>query len=183
MRHFENSAPRSASPKQIAFIERLSNEKQMSDDMARRVAWATDGQNFVGMRAASGLIDELLATSRKSATTTSSARRTYVDPPLGIHVINGEYRKVKDTRSGQRVGFVFDGASFEYAGKKGLAGLSDDTVATAEQAAAFGHEHGFCCYCSRGLTDERSTSVGYGPICAVRYGLEWGSVADEEAAA
>lgn len=41
-------------------------------------------------------------------------------------------------------------------------------------AAAHGRQVGSCCFCSRALTDERSTSVGYGPICAARFGLPWG---------
>ena len=36
-----------------------------------------------------------------------------------------------------------------------------------------GHLTGSCCFCARHLSDERSTSHGYGPICANRYGLVW----------
>lgn len=43
-------------------------------------------------------------------------------------------------------------------------------------AAEYGKLHGKCCFCSKGLTDEKSTSVGYGPICAQHYGLPWGDV-------
>jgi hypothetical protein len=60
---------------------------------------------------------------------------------------------------------------------EGIAGaLADLGGNLAERAAAFGHETGVCCFCSRGLTDERSVTVGYGPICAERYGLPWGTV-------
>jgi Family of unknown function (DUF6011) len=45
---------------------------------------------------------------------------------------------------------------------------------TAEQAAQFGHDHGACVYCGKGLTDDRSTRVGYGPDCAATHGLPWG---------
>ena len=41
-------------------------------------------------------------------------------------------------------------------------------------AAAYGHLHGSCCFCNRALSDERSTTVGYGPICAGHFGLAWG---------
>lgn len=41
-------------------------------------------------------------------------------------------------------------------------------------AAAYGKLTGNCCFCRRGLTDERSTDVGYGPVCAKNYGLNWG---------
>ena len=41
-------------------------------------------------------------------------------------------------------------------------------------AAEYGRLTGNCCFCGRELTDERSTSVGYGPVCAVHYHLPWG---------
>lgn len=44
----------------------------------------------------------------------------------------------------------------------------------ARDASAYGHRTGVCCFCSTGLTDERSVTVGYGPICAERWGLPWG---------
>lgn len=40
--------------------------------------------------------------------------------------------------------------------------------------AIAGKETGNCCYCWRELTDPRSLAVGYGPICAGKYGLPWG---------
>lgn len=48
------------------------------------------------------------------------------------------------------------------------------------KAAQFGRDHGNCIFCSKDLTDERSDpgkgGVGYGPKCAVKYGLPWGEV-------
>lgn len=44
----------------------------------------------------------------------------------------------------------------------------------AHEAAEYGRLTGQCCFCARRLDDERSTSVGYGPICASNYGLAWG---------
>jgi hypothetical protein len=41
-------------------------------------------------------------------------------------------------------------------------------------ASAHGRKTGQCCFCARPLTDGRSVSVGYGPICADRFGLPWG---------
>ena len=46
--------------------------------------------------------------------------------------------------------------------------------APLQRAVAAGHETGNCCFCGRELTDERSVSAGYGPICAGHYGLPWG---------
>jgi hypothetical protein len=41
-------------------------------------------------------------------------------------------------------------------------------------SAEFGRSTGICCFCGRELTDERSVSVGRGPICSDRFGLPWG---------
>jgi hypothetical protein len=46
----------------------------------------------------------------------------------------------------------------------------------AAAAADYGHTTSHCCFCRRDLTDERSVTVGYGPICAERWGLPWGEV-------
>ncbi|MCL4743806.1 MAG: hypothetical protein KJZ83_00175 [Burkholderiaceae bacterium] len=44
----------------------------------------------------------------------------------------------------------------------------------AETAAEYGKLTGRCCFCSLPLTDPKSTAVGYGKVCAHRYGLPWG---------
>lgn len=46
--------------------------------------------------------------------------------------------------------------------------------APAETAAAHGKLTGHCCFCNRGLEDDRSTEQGYGPVCAKNYDLPWG---------
>jgi hypothetical protein len=55
------------------------------------------------------------------------------------------------------------------------AGLRRFAADPANVAAEHGRLTGHCCFCNRGLEDERSTSVGYGPICADHYGLPWGA--------
>jgi hypothetical protein len=44
----------------------------------------------------------------------------------------------------------------------------------AQTAGRYGRLTGGCSFCSHGLKDERSTQVGYGPVCAKRFGLVWG---------
>lgn len=39
-----------------------------------------------------------------------------------------------------------------------------------------GRTQGACCFCSRPLDTDASQTVGYGPICADKYGLPWGEV-------
>lgn len=46
-------------------------------------------------------------------------------------------------------------------------------------AAQHGVATGECCFCARELTTKESRSVGYGPVCAERHGLEWGKVDPE----
>jgi hypothetical protein len=45
----------------------------------------------------------------------------------------------------------------------------------AGMASAYGKRTGNCCFCRKGLTDDRSVSVGYGPVCAGHYRLPWGT--------
>lgn len=56
-----------------------------------------------------------------------------------------------------------------------LASLQSFAANPAQQAAAHGHLTGNCCFCTRPLSDARSTSVGYGPVCADHWGLPWGA--------
>lgn len=45
----------------------------------------------------------------------------------------------------------------------------------AKVAAEYGHLTGNCCFCARKLSDDRSIAVGYGQICARKFGLPWGA--------
>lgn len=53
----------------------------------------------------------------------------------------------------------------------------------AGYAAAYGRRTGSCCFCRRELTDARSVTVGYGPICAENFGLPWGERVESTAQA
>lgn len=50
----------------------------------------------------------------------------------------------------------------------------------AKVATEYGKLTGRCCLCNRKLEDERSTAVGYGPVCAKHYGLPWGGVTETD---
>lgn len=72
-------------------------------------------------------------------------------------------RLVVGTRDGRKH------VSWEYAPGVGatLAGMRPMTV---EDAAAFGHLHGFCFRCCKPLTDPTSVRQGYGPVCIKKIG-------------
>lgn len=44
----------------------------------------------------------------------------------------------------------------------------------SDTAGKYGRLTGGCSFCNKPLKDERSTSVGYGPVCAENFGLNWG---------
>lgn len=44
----------------------------------------------------------------------------------------------------------------------------------ASVAAQYGLKTGRCCFCGLELTNQASLLVGYGPICAEKFGLPWG---------
>lgn len=53
--------------------------------------------------------------------------------------------------------------------------LMELAINPAKVAAEYGRLLGNCCFCDIALSDERSTEVGYGPICAKNWGLKWGN--------
>jgi hypothetical protein len=55
-----------------------------------------------------------------------------------------------------------------------VAALSALAENPSKAGAAHGKRTGNCCFCAIELTDHRSIDVGYGPVCAKRWGLAWG---------
>jgi hypothetical protein len=51
----------------------------------------------------------------------------------------------------------------------------------AGYAGEYGRKSGRCCFCGTGLTNDGSLAVGYGPICAKKFGLPWTPKAAREA--
>lgn len=63
------------------------------------------------------------------------------------------------------------------ADKKDIVALLVDFMEDPTKVAKiYACETGNCCFCGLALTDPRSIAVGYGPICAEKYGLPWGEV-------
>ena len=92
---------------------------------------------------------------------------------------------------GANAGFIYVYYAGHYAGKISPAGKWQPLKATDTQgfiytmlknlaadpagvAAAHGKLTGKCCFCNTKLTDPKSTTVGYGPVCAKHYNLPWG---------
>ena len=67
------------------------------------------------------------------------------------------------------------GTGIDFAVAETLKEFAADPV---KMASSYGHLSGKCCFCAKGLTDSKSTSVGYGPVCASHYNLPWGHVSN-----
>jgi Family of unknown function (DUF6011) len=99
----------------------------------------------------------------------------------GIYDVNGTLYLVKQSKGGNLYAMVLASApqpgrklDWQYsAGSVKVVRRSGRPI-TAAEAAALGHTTSFCCFCSLELTDDRSTDVGYGPVCASKRGLPWG---------
>lgn len=92
----------------------------------------------------------------------------------GIYFTDNTYFKVVFNLEGTRLyAKTWDGDEWAY-DRGAIHRLTADMKVTAEQAAQFGALTGACVFCSRRLTDERSVTVGYGPVCADKAGLPWG---------
>lgn len=96
--------------------------------------------------------------------------------------------------SGKNPGCLYVKANGEYAGKITLAGEFFPIAACSgvvksylaklaqnpeDCARSYGKRTGRCCFCSLELTDDRSVTAGYGPICAGHWGLPWGAESNE----
>ena len=97
-----------------------------------------------------------------------------------VYTVNGVHYRIKESKTGNQYAlrFINNGegrkGSWEYDRGAIMTVRRSGTLMTAADAAALGHSTHHCVFCSLELTDERSTIVGYGPICAGKHGLPWG---------
>jgi hypothetical protein len=105
---------------------------------------------------------------------TAKATAPKVEPAEpGLYMVDGNIVKVYLTQNRRLATKVLHAngshGSFSYS-PGWLAKVRPEHRLTEEQARAFGKQHGFCCACALDLDDDRSLAVGYGPVCAKRYG-------------
>ena len=148
-----------ATDKQAAFIRKLGAEKGLTDEAIETVLAALQNPGD-----ASRAIDTL-----KAAPKVGPASEPKDELQDAIYKIDGEIRKVYHTQAGHQVAKVWQDGEWEYVGKRGLRGLTDEHRMTLEEAKEFGAIYGICCNCSRRLTDEVSIEEGIGPVCAKRF--------------
>lgn len=115
---------------------------------------------------------------------TETATSGYEPVKGDVHVIDGVYFRIHVSQtSGYPYVAVWNDGADKFLGpreddraKGMLRKLSTETLATADEAAAFGHMTERCCFCSTPIDTPESEAVGYGPKCASDRGLPWGNV-------
>lgn len=185
-------APVPATDKQVAFINKLTGER-FPDFLPEVLAEMAKAAKAMTKAQASKRIEALLAMPKpeKAKATTATTGYAAEAKKGDVHFVNGTYYRI---HVGQKSGKPYvckayivgeakwnaDGsldkpAKVEWDIAKGfMSNLSVATKATAEQAHAFAMLSGRCCFCSHAIDTPESTAVGYGPVCAGKYGLPWG---------
>jgi hypothetical protein len=159
-------AAKTASSKQIAFIQALLTDRQAPRGLA---AGFTPDMTAV---AASRMIDKLTKCPWKTAKTQTAAKTVTEIVPEGFYCVGVDYYKVQTSKTtGKRYAKIWVGGHTKWAYNPG--GIHKLTLVdklTAEQAAQFGSKTGHCCICSKLLTNPESVSAGIGPVCSAKMG-------------
>ena len=161
--------------------------------------WSSFAQDLVRYYNSRGFLtekQELAARSMRTKTlATQAARRASKlaakaespEPPIGVHRRDdGEIVKVYRTQAKNLAAKILTDTidaygthwSFEYAGKRGLKGLSNETLLPFEDARKFGRLTSKCISCLRDLSDERSVAAGYGAKCSIYNGWTYPSMSE-----
>jgi uncharacterized protein DUF6011 len=165
---------RSLSEKQVAWVHKLALDAVTP--WPAPVVTVVDGVNFMPLV-------EIMAHAA-----------THLKFPGITLEVNGQPMKVTIGKvNSKNPGWLYltDGGGFstgKYFGKVSPVGelvVGRDMTSEVEQAIrafaqdpvgmarAHGHKTCRCCFCNLPLKDERSTKVGYGPVCADHFNLPW----------
>ncbi len=195
-----------ASEKQAAFIIKLWGERypESSDEALQAIK---DAAPKLTKAEASKQISELLAIPKPvkaAAPETYIEPGVEYDPYLAVakkgdvHVLDGDYIRIH-VRQGSKKPYAAKAKVIKHAlwghnddgtpklikagevkwvtAYKLIYELSEATLATKEEAHAFGKMLGRCCFCSLRIDTPESVTAGFGPICAANRGLAWGAAA------
>lgn len=184
---------RAALMRQAAFVDSLFSQlfeiQGKSDDGATQTArYEKDGffdsltrdQIDKEFKGNSALIDRLKLEIEKAKQEAPKPALPSASLTVGLGDIckyEGELYKIKVSQAGRPYALKWDTdtESWDYDSARGvIRKLTPEHLATAEDAAQFGHLYHRCVFCSRPLAKDESEAVGYGPDCAEKRGLPWG---------
>lgn len=111
----------------------------------------------------------------KHESAVKAAWRTAPQTPIGVYNVGGVLYMVKPSRSSDRtlahkLQMVGGKPELTYLGLANRFVPENTPPVTREEAAAWGHTHGYCMMCGRLLTNPESVEAGIGPICAGKAG-------------
>lgn len=180
-----------ASEKQFNFLRTLFQERQ-GNETAENLRAALNiirEQGKVTPAVASETIEALLAIPANGKPVAAEHKKG------DIHVVDGQYVRIHIAQSTGNPyacvanilrpavwaedGTLVEAGEVEWEFVSGLVRkCTVENKATAEQAKQFSRLAGRCCFCSHAIDTPESTLVGYGPVCAKKYDLPWGSTAE-----
>lgn len=176
---------RLATDKQLSFLKSLFAERQNNEEARILRSHLLDEykNGRLSTKMASQAIEDIMAMPRDIKPV--SAPVPFV--PGNIEhgqvwvTVGGAYVRIKKSNtSGRLYGLVWNERAEEWdyeLGRETNCLQHLDHRITAEEASAWGHEHQWCVFCSRPLSDPRSEFAGYGEKCASNNHLPWGDVA------
>lgn len=147
-----------ASEKQLAFYTKLMGEREVEDPTFGLVENATSKE-------ASAAIDALLKMPKIAQAPLPEL------PPVGYYVFGTEVfvvvkSKHTERRYAKKAIKSYSGKKYTWAYAPGaIAKLAGALPVTVDEAAQFGHLHGYCVICGAELTDPKSVQQGIGPVC------------------
>lgn len=149
-----------ASPKQIAFVTKLINER-----VTETTPYDLDG---ITGREVSRMIDGLLRAPKRNAQPPTAAG-FYVNDGTVIRV---QWNKDKTHTYAKRLDIDPSARKGTWTYAPGVAALLINAVRlTVAEAARLGHAHGVCMICGRELTVVKSVEDGIGPVCIKKLGF------------
>jgi hypothetical protein len=172
------TATRTATPKQIAFMSRLSTERGLDFDAT---TW-TEGPSS---REARTTIDGLLALPKPQAARRATAPRPTTDIPAGRYAVPSrtgandlDFWKIDRPTEGRWNGYTFVARilgghdPIKVRGAEAAAAISAIESAGWQNAAqVYGQQIGSCGRCNRSLSDVTSRFTGFGSHCRSEIGI------------
>lgn len=150
---------RMASEKQINFINKLLDQKQLDEIELDTVKIVME--NGLTIQQASNGIKMLLNKPNKQI-----AMKQEIE--IGFYSQNDEIFKVKESRAGRKYAMRLTDDGFEYA-PGAIGKIQSENKMTLDEAKEYGKMTGNCMCCGRILTNENSIAEGIGPICASKF--------------
>jgi hypothetical protein len=172
-----------ATEKQIGFMKRLADERQMDFDLGVRLAGLVDaheaGDEFISKEKASEIIEWLLKLpGRDGAAVAVSTDLDLGGLDEGRYAIGDVLFLVQKPKDGNWAGWVFVKNGSQYADERygsqkpggSYQGINADLLSSiladpTEAMKHYGIITGHCGVCGRPLEDEVSVARGIGPIC------------------